>query len=157
MSRSRWHQCVPVWYSRFLGSQLVLQCESSLKHSRPSSSRESSAQVILVPNLVGQACLLFNASLTSTQVDGCDTISARAYDTFYEGKTFLTGANILDVAKIGIDLALLSSNTSLISEAYGRINAEISIQPGVRVDGIKPDGSFGQHGGLLYNGNYGAV
>ncbi|KAN0135704.1 polysaccharide lyase family 8 protein [Lactarius tabidus] len=115
------------------------------------------SNVILVPNLVGQACLLFNASLTPTQVDSCDSISARAYDTFYEGKSFLTGANILDVAKIGIDLALLSSNTSLISEAYGRINAEISIQPGVRVDGIKPDGSFGQHGGLLYNGNYGAV
>lgn len=110
-----------------------------------------------MPNLVGQACLLFNASLTPTQFDSCNTISARAYGTFYEGKSFLTGANILDVAKIGIDLALLSSNTSLISEAYGRINAEISIQPGVRVDGIKPDGSFGQHGGLLYNGNYGAV
>lgn len=110
-----------------------------------------------MPNLVGQACLLFNTSLTPTQFDGCNTISARSYDTFYEGKSFLTGANILDVAKIGIDLALLTSNTTLITEAYGRINAEISIQPGVKVDGIKPDGSFGQHGGLLYNGNYGAV
>ncbi|KAI9445284.1 polysaccharide lyase family 8 protein [Lactarius indigo] len=113
------------------------------------------SNVILVPKLVDEACLLFNASLTPTQLNSCNTISARAYDTFYEGKSFLTGANILDVAKIGIDLALLTSNTSLITEAYGRINAEISIQPGVMVDGIKPDGSFGQHGGLLYNGNYG--
>jgi hypothetical protein len=61
----------------------------------------------------------------------------------------------LDVAKIGIDLALLTSITSLIVEAYGRINDEVVIEPGVMVDGIKPDGSFGQHGGLLYNGNYG--
>ncbi|KAH9037249.1 polysaccharide lyase family 8 protein [Lactarius pseudohatsudake] len=113
------------------------------------------ANVILVPKLVDESCLLFNASLTPTQFNSCNTISARAYDTFYEGKSFLTGANILDVAKIGIDLALLTSNTTLIAEAYGRINAEIAIQPGVMVDGIKPDGSFGQHGGLLYNGNYG--
>jgi hypothetical protein len=61
----------------------------------------------------------------------------------------------LDVAKIGVDLALLTTNTTLITEAYGRINAEIVIESGVMVDGIKPDGSFGQHSGLLYNGNYG--
>lgn len=82
-------------------------------------------------------------------------MTARAYDTFYEGKSFLTGANILDVANIGVGLALLTSNSTLIAEAYGRINAEVIIQPGVLVDGIKPDGSFSQHSGLLYNGNYG--
>ena len=71
------------------------------------------------------------------------------------GKSYLTGANILDVAKIGVDLALLTTNTSLMTEAYGRINAQIVIEPGIMVDGIKPDGSFGQHSGLLYNGNYG--
>ena len=66
----------------------------------------------------------------------------------------MTGANILDVANIGVDLALLTSNSTLITEAYGRFNAEVVIQPGVMVDGIKPDGTFSQHG-LLYNGNYG--
>ncbi len=99
--------------------------------------------------------MLFNSSLNSTQVNSCTSILARAYDTFYEGKSFLTGANILDVASIGVNLALLTSNSTLITEAYDRINAEVIIQPGVMVDGIKPDGSFGQHGGLLYNGNYG--
>ena len=59
------------------------------------------------------------------------------------------------MASIGVNLALLTSNSTLITEAYDRINAEVIIQPGVMVDGIKPDGSFGQHGGLLYNGNYG--
>ena len=99
--------------------------------------------------------MLFNTSLTPTQFNSCNTISTRAYNTFYERESFLTGANILDVAKIGIGLALVTTNTSLIAEAYGRINAETVIEPGVRVDGMKPDGSFGQHGGLLYNGNYG--
>lgn len=113
------------------------------------------SNVILVPKLVGGSCLLFNSSLNSTQVNGCTSILARAYDTFYNGKSFLTGANILDVASIGVNLALLTSNSTLIIEAYDRINAEVIIQPGVMVDGIKPDGSFGQHGGLLYNGNYG--
>jgi Polysaccharide lyase family 8, N terminal alpha-helical domain len=69
----------------------------------------------------------------------------------------LTGANILDVASIGVNLALFTSNLTLITEAYGRINAEVILQPGVMIDGIKPDGSFGQHSGLLYNGNYGMV
>ena len=99
--------------------------------------------------------MLFNSSLNTTQVNSCTSISARAYGTFYQGKSFLTGANILDVAEIGVDLALLSSNETLITEAYGRINAEIVIEPGIMVDGIKPDGSFTQHAGLLYNGNYG--
>lgn len=44
-----------------------------------------------------------------------------------------------------------------MSEAYGRVNAEVVFQPAVMVDGIKPDGSFSQHSGLLYNGNYGNV
>jgi hypothetical protein len=61
----------------------------------------------------------------------------------------------MDTAKIGIDLALLTSNTTLITEAYSRLNDGVLIQPGIKVDGIKPDGSFSQHGGLLYNGNYG--
>lgn len=144
-----------MWHPRLLEYQLVLECGLNFGQFRPSSCCESCAQVILVPKLVDESCLLYNASLTPVQFNGCITIAARAYGTFYEGKGFLTGANILDVAKIGIDLALLTSNTSLIAEAYGRINAEVAIQPGVMIDGIKPDGSFGQHGGLLYNGNYG--
>jgi len=99
--------------------------------------------------------LLFNSSLSSTQANSCTSILTRAYDTFYAGKSFLTGANILDVASIGVNLALLTSNSTLVTEAYDHINAEVIIQPGAMVDGIKPDGSFGQHGGLLYNGNYG--
>ncbi|KAH9969052.1 polysaccharide lyase family 8 protein [Russula dissimulans] len=113
------------------------------------------SNVILVPRLVGESCLLFNSSLGPTQRNNCTSIPARAYGTFSQGKSFLTGANVLDVAKIGVDLALFTSNTSLIADAYNRIDAQIVIEPGIMVDGIKPDGSFSQHGGLLYNGNYG--
>jgi hypothetical protein len=70
---------------------------------------------------------------------------------------FVAGANILDMAQIGIDQGLRVSNTTLISEAYGRVHAQMVEQNGIKVDGIKPDGSFSQHGGLLYNGDYGSV
>lgn len=29
------------------------------------------------------------------------------------------------------------------------------IQNSIKADGIRADGSFGQHAGILYNGNYG--
>lgn len=77
---------------------------------------------------------------------------------YYEGMSSLTGTNILDVTKIGIYLALLTSNASLITEAYSRINAEVSIHSDVKVDGIKPPTVVSaSNSGLLYNGNYGAV
>lgn len=43
----------------------------------------------------------------------------------------------------------------LLTDAYRRIHLELSIRDSVKADGIRPDGSFGQHGGILYNGNYG--
>jgi hypothetical protein len=64
-------------------------------------------------------------------------------------------------------------NLTLITDAYRRIHLELAVEQGVGADGIRPDGSFGyvplgiivtscvlnescrQHGGLLYNGNYG--
>ncbi len=87
-------------------------------------------------------------------------MSGRAYATFsrpingVQGGV-LTGANTLDVASIGIDLALLTTNTSLLQDAYDRVHHEVVVQPAVRADGIRPDGSFGQHNGIIYNGNYG--
>jgi hypothetical protein len=59
------------------------------------------------------------------------------------------------MSKIGIDYALRVFNVTLIGESYERVHTQMIVQPGVMVDGIKPDGSFAQHGGLLYNGNYG--
>ncbi|PPR06899.1 hypothetical protein CVT24_011589 [Panaeolus cyanescens] len=114
------------------------------------------SNVILVPRDVGQVCLLLNtAVLTDYQVGKCKEMTGRSYDLFGQPFGFLEGANILDIARLGVDGALLTSNTTLISDAYNRIHLEMTLKNEVKADGIRPDGSFGQHKGLLYNGNYG--
>lgn len=72
-----------------------------------------------------------------------------------------------------MDEALLTSNTTLLADAYRRSHLELKIMDAVRADGIRADGAFGmsalvrkqlissrmliigQHDGMLYNGNYG--
>ncbi|KAJ8589420.1 polysaccharide lyase family 8 protein [Rhizopogon salebrosus TDB-379] len=115
--------------------------------------------VILVPGLVSETCLLLNDTLTAPRLGNCSHMSLRAYGAFDHGYGFEAGANILDMAKIGLDQGLLVLNVSLVSDAYRRVHNTLVIQEdiGIKVDGIKSDGSFGQHLGLLYNGNYGNV
>ncbi|TCD71497.1 hypothetical protein EIP91_008878 [Steccherinum ochraceum] len=116
------------------------------------------ANVILVPKLIAPSCLLFNSSLTPTQRGNCSKIANRAYGTFIGGivgGAAVTGANTLDIATIGIDNGLLASNATLLSDAFNRVHTEVVVQNKVRVDGIHADGSFSQHDGILYNGNYG--
>jgi hypothetical protein len=82
-------------------------------------------------------------------------MTLRAYGTFdhsINGVGFLTGANTLDIASVGIDIGLLNMNQSIIVDAYQRVHKEVVVQNSVKADGVRPDGSFGQHAGLLYNG-----
>lgn len=96
---------------------------------------------------MGQTCLLLNDTLSPAQLDKCVQITGRSYGTF--GRiinglgTSLTGANALDVAKIGIDQALLTSNVSLLTDAYQRVHSELQIRNEIKADGIRADGSFG--------------
>ncbi|KAH9898428.1 galactose mutarotase-like protein [Cubamyces lactineus] len=117
------------------------------------------SNIIGIPELVGEGCLLVGADyLTDTQVGNCTHILTRSFGTFdhnVNGLGYLTGANTLDVAKIGIDSGLLINNASILTDGYGRIHTEVVVQNAVKADGIRPDGSFGQHGGIIYNGNYG--
>ncbi|KAK7058939.1 hypothetical protein VNI00_001563 [Paramarasmius palmivorus] len=113
------------------------------------------SNVIGTPSLVGQTCLLMNDTLSATQLSNCSHMTARTYGTFGQGFGFLAGANILDIGKISVDSGILSGNVTMITDAYRRVHNEVQVQPGVKKDGIKPDGSFSQHAGLLYNGNYG--
>ncbi|KAH9849786.1 galactose mutarotase-like protein [Lenzites betulinus] len=117
------------------------------------------SNIIGIPELVGEGCLLVGAdSMNESQVNNCTHITTRAFGTFdhnVNGLGFLTGANTLDVAKIGIDSGLLINNASILTDGYGRIHKEVVVQNAVKADGIRPDGSFGQHGGIIYNGNYG--
>ncbi|TFK90255.1 polysaccharide lyase family 8 protein [Polyporus arcularius HHB13444] len=117
------------------------------------------SNIIGIPESVGEACLLVGENnLSPTQVSNCTNILDRAFGTFgrnVNGLGFLTGANTLDVAKIGIDSGLLTSNATLIADGYQRIHNEVVVQNATKADGIRVDGSFGQHGGIIYNGNYG--
>ncbi|KAJ6575156.1 polysaccharide lyase family 8 protein [Mycena capillaripes] len=114
--------------------------------------------IIGTPELVSMTCLLLNDTLLEMELNNCTTITGRAYATFIHPANqvgVLTGANALDVAKIGIDLALLTVNTSILTDAYSRVHSQLVITTTPRADGIRPDGSFGQHSGIIYNGNYG--
>lgn len=103
-------------------------------------------------------------------------MTGRAYNTFttgINGVSAITGSNIMDIASIGIDLGLATADTTLLTDAYNRVHAEITVKNGIKADGIRADGSFGnwitlsagntssfklmpgQHTGILYNGNYG--
>lgn len=107
---------------------------------------------------MAQTCLLVAPTLTDAQHGNCTHITGRSYGTFdhnVNGLGILTGANLLDVARIGIDEGLLNFNTSGLTDAYRRIHGEVVIENAIEADGIRADGSFGQHGGVLYNGNYG--
>ncbi|KAF8216148.1 polysaccharide lyase family 8 protein [Mycena galopus ATCC 62051] len=118
------------------------------------------SNIIGTPELVSVSCLLLNDTLLPYELGNCTKMTARAYNTFIVPANqvgVLTGANALDVAKIGIDLALLTVNVSLLTDAYSRIHSQMVLTTPDRADGIRPDGSFGQHTGIIYNGNYGAV
>ncbi|TCD71496.1 hypothetical protein EIP91_008877 [Steccherinum ochraceum] len=116
------------------------------------------SNVILIPNLVSQSCLLINENLSPEQASSCANITLRTYGTFghtVHGLGIATGANLLDISKIGIDQGLRGSNESIIADAYTRIHNEVVLEDAIQADSIRPDGSFGQHGGIIYNGNYG--
>lgn len=74
-------------------------------------------------------------------------MTLRSYGTFdrtVNGLGTLTGANTLDVAKIGIDEALLTTNATLLADAYRRVHLELQVKNTIKADGIRADGSFGK-------------
>lgn len=114
-------------------------------------------QVILVPKLVGDICLLLKDKLTPAQKDQCTMIQGRAVARLgHKVKSgTLTGANLLDVSSVGISLALLNDDASMLQNSLTFFYNGIFINTKTAGDGIQSDGSFMQHGGVLYNGNYG--
>ncbi|KAG8899563.1 hypothetical protein FRC01_010469 [Tulasnella sp. 417] len=86
---------------------------------------------------------------------------ATTFGRWVNGLGFITGANTLDISSnlvnAGIAQALAGNSTGydLIAGAFDRVHNEVVLQTAVKADGIRPDGSFGQHVGILYNGNYG--
>ncbi|KAF6765934.1 chondroitin AC lyase [Ephemerocybe angulata] len=116
------------------------------------------SNIILIPDLVAQSCLLLRDSLSSDELSHCAEITTRTYGVFHRdlhGAGFLAGANILGIGKISVDAAILNKDADMLEDAYQRIHQELAIRNELKADGIRADGSFGQHRGILYNGNYG--
>lgn len=80
-------------------------------------------------------------TLSSFQLNVCTRMTTRSYEYNVDG---LTGANTLDVCRIGMDQALLTSNEDLLTDAYRRSYRELRIMDQVKADGIRADGAFGQ-------------
>ena len=100
---------------------------------------------------MGRVCNLVREELSESQFDSCNRMLARTYgsfDRFIEGLDgYLTGANTLDVASIALDYGLLNDNATVVADAYRRLHGEVVIVDDVTGDGIRRDGSFGQHEG----------
>ncbi|KAJ6524244.1 polysaccharide lyase family 8 protein [Mycena vulgaris] len=116
------------------------------------------SNVILIPSWVGQVCLSLGSSLSTSELAGCTRMTSRAFNTLQtgiNGVAAITGANLLDIASIGIDQGLRLGDSSTVAAGYAAAHGDLVFQNGIMADGIRPDGSFGQHTGLLYNGAYG--
>ncbi|KAG5342440.1 hypothetical protein C0989_002276 [Termitomyces sp. Mn162] len=136
------------WFSN-VGQSRSFQFKSSLART---------FQVILIPTWVGQVCLLLGDSLTASEQSSCMLMTGRAYNTFQtgiSGVSAITGANTLDIASIGIDLGLSTSNATLVSDAYTRAHVELTIKDGIKADGIRADGSFGEFWFQVHSRNMG--
>ena len=146
-----------MWHTWHVEHELVLERQCLLTRSALGSCLIIwNLQVIGIPELVSETCLLIGAdTLTPSQFSNCTNIATRAYSAFDSGKSFLAGANTLNMAQDGIEGALLDGNATWVADAFARVHAEVSIKDAAMADGIRPDGSFGQHVGIIYNGNYG--
>ncbi|KAK5996848.1 Chondroitinase-AC-like protein [Cladobotryum mycophilum] len=116
-------------------------------------------QGILLPQLVSQACLLVkDGNLTESQRAGCERIPRRAYDLrdqpFGTGG-YMTGSNMVLVMQNSISLALFIDNSTILADGFNRAMAVMTFSDDAKEDGIHRDGTFLQHKGILYNGNYG--
>ncbi|OAQ80852.1 polysaccharide lyase family 8 [Purpureocillium lilacinum] len=116
-------------------------------------------QAILIPQLCSTACLLLkDANLTESQNAGCARIPRRSYDLrdgSYGTGGKLTAANVVLVMQNSVNLALYTNNATMLADAYSRTMKTMTFADTPKQDGTHRDGTFLQHVGILYNGNYG--
>ncbi|KAJ4144516.1 hypothetical protein LMH87_003397 [Akanthomyces muscarius] len=116
-------------------------------------------QAILIPQLSSTACLLArDGNLSEEQQEGCIRLTRRTYDNIdlsYGTGGNLTAANIVLVLQSAVSLGLFTENITIVENAMKRAFSVMTFSDEAMQDGIHRDGSFLQHNGILYNGNYG--
>ncbi|WVQ70638.1 hypothetical protein IAR50_000158 [Cryptococcus sp. DSM 104548] len=114
---------------------------------------------ILLPQLVAPTCLLISTSgnLTDSQKSLCNRIPERGYryNELTPGSDPMTGANMVNIMLNSMTWALYSGNETVLRDAMKRSMGAVVFSDNTTEDGIHRDGSFLQHEGVLYNGNYG--
>ncbi|KAM3499288.1 hypothetical protein MY10362_007447 [Beauveria mimosiformis] len=116
-------------------------------------------QAVLIPQLSSTACLLArDGHLSQEQRQGCIRLTERTYDNIdrsYGTGGTLTAANIVLVLHSAVSLGLFTNNVTIVESAMKRAFSVMTFSDEAMQDGIHSDGSFLQHNGILYNGNYG--
>ncbi|KAJ3473106.1 hypothetical protein NLG97_g10515 [Lecanicillium saksenae] len=116
-------------------------------------------QAILIPQLSSTACLLAkDGNLSQEQREGCIRLTRRTYDNIdssYGTGGVLTAANIVLVLQSAVSMGLFTDNSTVVESAIKRAFSVMIFTDGAGQDGIHRDGTFLQHDGILYNGNYG--
>eukprot|EP01117_Protostelium_nocturnum_P014433 TRINITY_DN5489_c0_g3_i1.p1 TRINITY_DN5489_c0_g3~~TRINITY_DN5489_c0_g3_i1.p1 ORF type:complete len:732 (-),score=155.16 TRINITY_DN5489_c0_g3_i1:48-2243(-) len=110
-------------------------------------------QIIAVPSLAGPTCVILKSrgvNLTDLERTKCQLFMSRSYKVVDKW----TGANLLDISRIGLYMGVFNKDINTIKGSFGNAFSGLVYTGGIK-DGIKVDGSFFQHDRILYNGNYG--
>ncbi|CAO3646882.1 unnamed protein product [Cunninghamella blakesleeana] len=110
------------------------------------------SQVITIPRLIGNICLLVHKHLSHQQKESCIKFTSRSYYLAHQHR----GSHLLEVVHNGISLALLENNTLILQDALDRACEDAFISPAGK-DGIQIDGSYSYYAHQLYNGFYGEM
>lgn len=68
---------------------------------------------------------------------------------------WLTRKQVVLVMQNSVNLALYTNNATMLADAYSRTMKTMTFADTPKQDGTHRDGTFLQHVGILYNGNYG--
>lgn len=106
-------------------------------------------QLLVVPIQASQACLMLDTppnanvpSLTDEQRAGCSKIFTRSYNTIDQGYEWNTAGDLVMIARVGVDTALMNKNVTMrafslcplkgkICDADGSNHSEGSHEPDV--------------------------
>jgi chondroitin AC lyase len=101
---------------------------------------------------LGEGMLLMRSQLSAAQITSGNNLLAYSYLPRSNVGLENTGANRTDRAYGTMMRAILSVNTSLLTESFLSIGDTIVF---TTLEGMQPDGSYQQHEAQLYTGGYG--